>query len=269
MTAPGSERRLAPVLYLPHGAGPLPILGRRSQKPITDFLKRIPERLGSPESILLISAHWEAGAPTIVSRETPGLLYDYYGFPPESYEIEYPVRGDAGLCAEVRSLLHAAGFTTLQDTDRGYDHGVFVPLKLMYPDADIPCVQLSLLTGLDPQLHIGIGRALAPLRRRNVLVVGSGLSFHNLEALGGSVDDVALDFDAWVADTCCRPGLSPQERTARLVNWAEAPGARYCHPREEHLLPLHVCFGVAEAAGAEQVLSDSFMGAPVSAFLWP
>lgn len=260
---------LSPVLYLPHGAGPLPVLGEPSQQPLVDFLERVPARLGAPDAILLISAHWEEATPTIVSRESPGLLYDYYNFPPESYTIEYPVTGDAGLASEVQSLLDAAGFESRADTGRGYDHGVFVPLKLMYPQADIPCVQVSMLKSLDPGEHIEIGRALAPLRRRNVLIVGSGLSFHNLRVLlGATADDVAGDFDAWLKDTCCNADLNESERSARLIEWTEAPGARYCHPREDHLLPLHVCFGAADGAAADVALEATFMGAPVSALLW-
>ena len=264
---------LSPVLYLPHGGGPLPLLGEPGHAALTAFLKDIPEALGEPAAILVVSAHWEEERPAITAAARPELVYDYYGFPPESYAIRYPAPGDPDLAEAVRALLDAGGFVPRLDDRRGFDHGLFVPLKLMYPAARIPCLQVSLLASLDPAEHIALGKALAPLRARNVLVIGSGMSFHNMRMLiapdadsGGK--DVA--FDDWLGETCIGPTLSADARERRLVEWDRAPGARFCHPREEHLLPLHVCYGVAcaDTPVAEAVFSQHVLGQQVSGFLW-
>lgn len=261
---------LAPVLYLPHGGGPLPLMGEPSNRAITEFLREIPKQLGSPDSILVVSAHWEEPVAKTTAQSAPGLIYDYYGFPPETYEIQYPAPGDPALAARIESLFEVADLAIDRDFDRGFDHGMFVPLKLMYPDANIPCVQLSLVEGLDPDQHIAIGRALASLREQNVLIIGSGMSFHNLRAFANPDRETASRFDDWLKDTCCNPLFDNLERESRLKHWEDAPGARYCHPREEHLIPLHVCFGAAAAGNthAKIAMNDTVMGAPVSAIIW-
>src|SRR5690606_22105940 len=173
----------------------------------------------------------------------PPMLYDYYGFPPESYRVTWPAPGNPALANRVRGLLEKAGFKTAADAKRGYDHGTFVPLKLTYPDAEIPTVQLSLKTGLDPAEHLAMGRALAPLRDEGVFIVGSGMSFHNMRAFRDRrFVPVSETFDTWLRETATLPAA---ERDRRLADWTSAPGARACHPREEHLLPLMVCAGAA------------------------
>ncbi len=156
------------------------------------------------------------------------------------------------------------------DRRRGFDHGLFIPLKMMYPQADIPCLQLSLLRGLDPVRHIALGKALQELRQENILIVGSGFSFHNLQAFmwgGEDRPDPANDtFQNWLIDVCTGAGTAP-EREKRLIEWEKAPSARYCHPREEHLLPLHVCQGLA-AKPAELVFDDHILSKRSVAFLW-
>jgi aromatic ring-opening dioxygenase catalytic subunit (LigB family) len=181
-----------------------------------------------------------------MSAANPPILYDYYGFPPESYQITWPAPGQPALAARVRELLHGAGFETAEDSQRGFDHGTFIPLKLTYPSAQIPTVQLSLIRGLDPSQHLALGRALAPLRDQGVLIIGSGMSYHNLRAFGprGRVDSET--FDTWLRESAV---LEPSERDRQLTDWARAPAARAAHPREEHLLPLMV---VAGAAGADR-----------------
>jgi len=176
----------------------------------------------------------------------PPMLYDYYGFPPESYEITWPAPGAPELAARVRELLNTAGITSGVDAERGFDHGTFVPMKLAYPDPDIPVLQLSLVTGLDPAKHLALGRALAPLRDEGVYIIGSGLSYHNLRAFHASAREPAHAFDAWLQDVVPRPQA---ERDRALAEWSKAPSARAVHPREEHLLPLMV---VAGAAGADR-----------------
>ncbi len=246
--------RLAPILYIPHGGGPLPLMGDPGHGNLIEFLHSIVKDLPRPDVILIISAHWEEDHPTLIAGDNPGLLYDYYGFPPETYTIKYPAPGSPMLARDAGVLLDEAGFMLAQNTTRGFDHGVFVPLKFMYPEADIPCIQLSLITGLNPADHVRIGRALAPLLHKIVLIIGSGMSYHNLGAFG-STDPVNesrnIAFHGWLNETCTADGLDTDERYRRLISWESAPNARECHPREEHLMPLHVCYGVAESTTAQ------------------
>jgi aromatic ring-opening dioxygenase catalytic subunit (LigB family) len=264
---------VSPVLYIPHGGGPLPLLGDPGHKGLADFLKNIVTQISKPASILIISAHWEEKFPTLTSGSHPELIYDYSGFPEESYHIQYNAPGDPQLAQDLLDLIQAAGGQAKLDDRRGFDHGMFVPLKLMYPDAQIPCVQLSLIKGLDPASHIALGKSLSAIRSKNVLIVGSGLSFHNLRAffspaVGSGVESEA--FDQWLTETCTSPNLSAEEREQRLIDWEQAPHARFCHPREEHLLPLQVCYGAAcaESPRAEVVFNQELMGRRVSGFIW-
>lgn len=264
---------LSPVLYLPHGGGPLPLLGDEQHAGLTSFLESIPAELDQPAAILVISAHWEENCATLTSAGQPELIYDYYGFPPESYQIQYPAPGAPALAQHIYQLLQNSAIEARLDAQRGFDHGLFVPLKLMYPEAIIPCLQLSLLNSLDPAAHIALGKALAALRRENILIIGSGLSFHNLRAFftGHPHSDLREDlhFDQWLTETCTSAALTTEQREKRLIEWEQAPYARYCHPREEHLLPLHVCVGAAaDTPTAKLVFNDSLMGKQVSGFLW-
>ncbi len=265
--------RLAPILYIPHGGGPLPLMGDPGHKDLIDFLRSIAKDLPRPDVILIISAHWEEDHPTLITGENPGLLYDYYGFPPETYTIEYPASGSPTLAHEAAGLLDEAGFMPAQNTIRGFDHGMFVPLKIMYPEADIPCIQLSLVAGLNPADHVRIGRALAPLRHKNILIIGSGMSYHNLGAFGftdAANESRNIAFHGWLDETCTADGLDTDERSRRLISWELAPDARECHPREEHLMPLHVCYGIAESTTpqAREVFSGRIMDRRVTALLW-
>ncbi len=261
------------VLYLPHGGGPLPLMGDAGHKNLTEFLKNIRSRLGQPAAILIISAHWEEAQPTIQSAKSPDMLYDYSGFPPETYEITYPAPGQPSLAKEIHSELGKVGFKPVLDGERGFDHGVFVPLKLIFPDADIPCFQISLIRGLDPARHIELGRALSYLNGLNVLIIGSGMSFHNMRAFfsrSEHPDQPDEIFDQWLTKVCCSDNFTSLERDHELINWEQAPAARYCHPREEHLIPLHVCYGAAGdvAPPAELVFNGEVLGVKVSALLW-
>ena len=227
--------------------------------------------LGRPTAILLVSAHWEEDKPTITNGALPPLIYDFYGFPKESYKIKYASPGSPELANMIFKLLGYAGIEAKPDPRRGFDHGLFVPLKLMYPDANIPCVQLSLVNSLRAEEHIQIGRALVNLRKENVLIIGSGFSFHNImEFFSPSTPKTQamnMAFEQWLIDTCSTNQYSEDMRKQRLINWDNAPAARYCHPREEHLLPLHVCYGVARSA-AKQVFEMEIMGKMASAYLW-
>lgn len=261
---------MASILYIPHGGGPLPLLGDAGHEKLVRFLKDIPTRISRPEAILVISAHWEELKPMVTSRKQPGLIYDYSGFPEEAYAIEYPAPGNPELAEEVVGLFKSKGRTAWRHSQRGFDHGVYIPLKIMYPDASIPCVQVSLLSSLDPAGHIDIGKTLAGLQYKNLLVIGSGFSFHNLRALmvkdASDSGDDNENFQQWLIETCT--GHMPEkERTRRLIDWELTPFARDCHPREEHLLPLHVCAGMAQSRG-EVVFAEKVMGQKACAFLW-
>jgi aromatic ring-opening dioxygenase catalytic subunit (LigB family) len=257
-----SSARL-PVVFLPHGGGPWPFvdlgMGTREElDALAAYLRSVRALPRTPpEALLVISAHWEETLPTVTSGERPALLYDYYGFPPEAYQIRWPAPGHPRLATRVRELLGAAGFETAADAGRGFDHGTFVPLKLTYPDADLPVVQLSLKRGLDPREHLALGRALAPLRDEGVFILGSGMTFHNLRAFGPQSSAPAEAFDAWLRETVMHP--DPAERARRLERWSEAPAARHVHPREEHLLPLMVIAGAAGEDRGEVPYSGTFM----------
>jgi aromatic ring-opening dioxygenase catalytic subunit (LigB family) len=198
------------------------------------------------------------------------MFYDYYGFPEEAYHVHYPAPGAPGLAARIVDLLGATGVSCDVDRERGFDHGLFIPLLLMFPEADIPALQLSLVQGLDARTHIDLGRALRGLLSEDVLVVGSGFSFHNMTAFDwratGAPDPRNDAFQDWLVGVCTGT-LAQEERERSLADWEAAPSARYCHPREEHLLPLHVCVGMAERP-AEVVFDDAIFGKRSVAFLW-
>lgn len=259
----------ARILFVPHGGGPMPLLGDPEQASLTQFLQTVPARLGQPEAIVMISAHWEMPVPHVTAGAWPELIYDYGGFPPEAYAIKYPAPGAPALAAEIAGLLTAQGVPCEQDAYRGFDHGMFVPLKLMYPDADIPVIQLSLLTNLDAGAHIALGQALAPLRDRNLLIVGSGMTFHNLRAFFAPGLVSAADnhsFEDWLRDVCTSD-MPESERARQLAHWMQAPGGVKCHPRPEHLLPLQVCYGMA-GSKAQCIFDDTVIGKRVTGYFW-
>lgn len=269
----GREERGAPVsrmptLYLPHGGGPCFFMDWTSGPPDTwdrmaAWLRSIPQALPArPRALVVVSAHWEAPVPTVLTAAAPPLLYDYSGFPPHTYELTWPAPGSPELAARVQGLLETAGIPSATDDRRGFDHGVFIPLKLAFPDADIPTVQLSLQRGLDPAGHLAIGRALAPLRDEGVFLIGSGMSYHDMRGFSTpKALDPSTRFDAWLAETASRPR---SERDERLMAWDAAPAGRASHPREEHLLPLLVVAGAAGDDAGAQVFRDTVMNAVVS-----
>ncbi len=270
MSSQNDPQNKAQIVYFSHGGGPLPILGDPGHQAMVDFMHRLPVRLRKPEAIVVISAHWEESAATLLGASHPPMFYDYYGFPAAAYEITYSAPGSPELATRIAGLLNKNNLPARIDAQRGFDHGLFIPLKLMYPQADIPALQLSLLRGLNPSAHIALGKALQELAQENILVVGSGFSFHNLRAFswqGMSAPDAANDgFQNWLIDVCVSP-ISQAEREQRLIGWEQAPSARYCHPREEHLLPLHVCAGLA-GKPAELIFDDYILGKRAVAFLW-
>ena len=268
----GSQPVRMPAVFVPHGGGPWPFvdvgLGSAAEqgalKAYLQGLRQLPK--APPVAVLIVSAHWEAPVPTVMSGARPPMLYDYYGFPPESYRLQWPAPGEPRLAARVRALLGAAGIDSAEDPTRGFDHGTFVPLKLTYPEAEVPTVQLSLQAGLDPAAHLAIGRALRPLRDEGVFIVGSGMTFHNLRAFGDPrARPWAEGFDAWLRDAATRPAAA---RDAALAAWTEAPWARQVHPREEHLLPLMVVAGAAGEDRGAVAFEGTLMGLRLSAYHW-
>jgi aromatic ring-opening dioxygenase catalytic subunit (LigB family) len=230
------------------------------------WLKAMPQAVGpKPDAILVISAHWEEPEFTVTTSSNTSLLFDYYGFPEHTYRLRYAAPGSPGLAHDVRGLLTRAGIVSKEDAARGLDHGVFIPFLLIYPDADIPVVQLSLKAGLDPARHLAAGKALEPLRDRNVLIVGSGMSYHNMEAFRrGLPPTQSAMFDAWLTEAAT--DLNPSRRNEKLAHWAEAPAARDAHPREEHLIPLMVAAGAAGEDIGLRTYSDQVMGSAISAY---
>lgn len=259
------------TLYISHGGGPLPLLGDAGHNEMVHYLQQIASNIPKPSAILLISAHWEEEQPTVTGSAHPGLIYDYYGFPDEAYAIGYPAAGEPHLAQQVFTSLEANGLQPAIDNSRGFDHGMFIPLKLMYPKADIPCVQLSLVNNLDPELHIQMGEALAGIQHENLLIIGSGFSFHNMPAFfsPGRDRDQEMNeaFETWLIETCSAVNINEAVRKQLLVNWSHAPHARFCHPREEHLLPLHVCYGVNTCASRE-FFQLEILGKSASFYLW-
>ncbi|WP_419786767.1 DODA-type extradiol aromatic ring-opening family dioxygenase [Pseudodesulfovibrio sp.] len=259
------------ILYISHGGGPLPVLGDEGHREMVANLRHLAATMPRPSAILVVSAHWEETQPTVTVGPQPPLYYDYYGFPQESYELEYPAPGDDALAESVRNALGRVGIPCGYEAERGYDHALFIPLLLMYPEADIPCVELSLIKGLEPAAHLDLGEALAGLEPQGLLIIGSGFSFHNMRAFGTS--DTAethgrnIAFDAWLKETCADPKLSETERRKRLLAWEDAPHARYCHPREEHLLPLHVCCAAA-GRPCPEVFDMTILNKKACAFRW-
>lgn len=259
------------VLFIPHGGGPLPLLGDPGYARLATALKALGSDIAGAKAIIVVTAHWEMAQPGLTSAARPGMLYDYYGFPEAAYQISYPAPGAPQLAATVAERITKAGFRPELDTQRGFDHGTFVPMLLMRPEADIPVLQMSLLASLDPAEHIALGRALGDVLDGDIVLVGSGFSFHNIPALIGRLSPgesgagpaLAAAFHDWMDGVICCPGREPEQRQAALLAWDRAPGARFCHPREEHLMPLHVCFGAAQAAGLS---ASQFFGEPVKSY---
>lgn len=264
--------RRQPSIFLPHGGGPCFFMQWTMGPPDTwaktrAFLESIPGSLPErPRAMVVVSGHWEEPVPTVSTAEHPALIFDYYGFPPETYRLSWPAPGAPDLARKIGELLRSAGVRAAQNPARGYDHGVFVPLKVAFPQADIPVATLSLAGSLEPALHLAVGRALAPLRDEGVPIIGSGMSFHNLRAyFQRGVLERSTEFDEWLDAAIAQPAA---ERDALLARWREAPYATFAHPREEHLIPLMVAAGAGGDGAGRRVFRDAPMDAVISAWRW-
>ncbi|HTU11527.1 MAG TPA: class III extradiol ring-cleavage dioxygenase [Allosphingosinicella sp.] len=259
---------MLPATYIPHGGGPCFFMDdpHGVWTDMEAFLRGLPGRLGMrPSAILLVSGHWETDGFALTGGERPDLIYDYYNFPAHTYQLTYPAAGSPPLAQRAAMLLGDAGLPARIDPERGFDHGVFIPMKVAFPDATIPIVQMSLDRKLDPGLHLAAGRALAPLRAQGVAIIGSGMSFHNMRGYGHpDFTRPAAEFDAWLTRAVTQPAAA---RDAALLEWDAAPGGRLSHPREEHLLPLMVAAGAADGPG-ERIFSGAVVNTAVSGFLF-
>lgn len=260
-----------PAVYVNHGGGPMPLLGK--QPAVADSFRDIAASLPRPRAVVIISAHFETSVTTILTAESPGLLFDYNGFAPEAYRFKYPARPDSDVIARIQNLLAKVNIPFRTDTERGMDHGVFVPLMLMYPDADIPVICVSQPSDYNPDSVWALGSALAPLRDEGILVLGSGASFHNFSAFfrrpgdPKKAEDVkqSKEWDTWLRETVA---CAPAEREKRLREWFHGPHARFAHPEEDHLMPL---LAVAAASGSDPgnaTREQNMAGLSVSSFVF-
>lgn len=245
---------LLPTLFISHGS-PMMAL---NDSPAHRFVASLGPSLARPKAIVVVSAHWETAGGAVVSLAAqPETIHDFGGFSPALYDIRYQASGSPELAERAASLIEAAGIPVGRSERRGLDHGAWVPLSIMYPNADLPVLQISLIRGAGPAAHQKLGRALAQLRHEGVLVIGSGSMTHNLSEFRGQAIDAAVpvwvsEFTRWMQER-----LVADDSAALLDYRNRAPSARQNHPSEEHLLPLFVALGAAGAGAKAQLLHSS------------
>lgn len=247
---PGKTGTRLPAVFVSHGAPTLAV----EENDTTAFLRRLGRELGKPKAVVCVSAHWNTGRPAVSAAARPRTIHDFGGFPAELYRISYPAPGAPEVAARVSQLLDGGGVGCAVEQDRGLDHGAWVPLRLLYPEADVPVTQLSIQPRLDPRHHFRVGRALAPLRDEGVLLLATGSVTHNLARLnlGGPPPDWAVQFDEWLFRK-----ITEGERDELFEYRRLAPYAQVAHPTDEHLLPLFVAAGAGSdpsGAGAGKAL---------------
>ncbi|MFN3718908.1 MAG: DODA-type extradiol aromatic ring-opening family dioxygenase [Rhizobium rhizophilum] len=266
-----------PVYFIPHGGGPWPFMefphdasGKAPWDDLRAFLEGLDAEIGRrPKAALVVTGHWEKEpVPTVSTATKPGMLFDYYNFPPHTYELSYPAPGSPDLAARARTLLGEAGIESAEDEKRGFDHGVFIPFMLVYPDADVPITMISLKNTLDVESHVAIGKALAPLRDEDVLIIASGMSYHNMKMFRQTEPShvqQAIRFDDWLTEAMAAP--DSEQRETVLSSWDQNPDALACHvPDHDHLVPLFVASGAAGSDAGRQVFRGEFLGKPYSAY---
>lgn len=253
-----------PALFVSHGAPTLAL----EPGPTRDFLAQLGTGLGRPKAILLVSAHWETPAPAISTADKPKTIHDFYGFPEALYRMRYPAPGAAEFARQAAQLLGDAGLSAAEVPDRGLDHGAWVPLSLMYPDADVPVAQIAVQTMLGPLHHLHIGAALRPLRDQGVLIMGSGSATHNLREFGNYRYDSpppawVSEFSGWLA-AALEAGRTPDLLDYRRL----APHALRNHPTEEHLLPLFAALGAATPGVQSQHINAGYTYGVIGMDAW-
>lgn len=266
-----------PVYFIPHGGGPWPFMefpknaeGKAPWDELAGFLRGLDAQIGRrPKAVLVVSGHWETEpVPTLSTAPQPGMLFDYYNFPPHTYELSYPAKNSLDLAARARQLLAQAGIESAENDSRGFDHGVFIPFMLIYPDADVPLTMISLKDTLDVESHMAIGKALEPLRDEDVLIIASGMTYHNMPMFRKAEPDhvaQAVRFDDWLAQVVSE--ADPQTRAQRIAQWDQNPDALACHvPDHDHLVPLFVAAGAAGTDQGARIFTTDFLGKPYSAF---
>lgn len=266
-----------PVYFIPHGGGPWPFMdfpkneqGKGPWDELDVFLRGLDREIGRrPKAVLVVSGHWEKEpVPTVSTAPRPGMLFDYYNFPPHTYELSYPAQNSLEVGARARQLLADAGIESAEDATRGFDHGVFIPFMLVYPDADVPITMISLKDTLDVESHVAIGKALEPLRDEDVLIIASGMTYHNMRKFRSAEPDhvaEAVRFDDWLTAQVQEADVGL--RAEKLSAWQDNPDARACHvPDHDHLVPLFVAVGAAGDDAGQRIFRTDFLGKPYSAF---
>lgn len=266
---------VAPALFVNHGGGPLPLLGDKEHAGLTVFLRDEVKKhvnLKELKAIILVTAHWEEDVVTISSGKHHDLYFDYYGFPPESYKYRYDAPGNPELANRIHEKLKNSGIDSKLDPKRGWDHGVFVPMLLINPAADIPIVQISVLNSQDPKKHYELGEALQEFRKEGIAILGSGMSYHNMREFrfGRNQDHVVnTEFDEYITKVCT--AKDEKSRREGLYSWRDQPGATEAHPARaaEHFMPLIVVAGAGGTAQGERIFNwDMANTFRLSAFIW-
>ncbi|CAH2062385.1 unnamed protein product, partial [Iphiclides podalirius] len=266
---------LAPALFVNHGGGPLPLLGDKDHEGLTVFLRDEVKKhvnLKELKAIILVTAHWEENKVTISSGNHHSLYFDYYGFPPESYKYKYDAPGNPELADRIKKSLEKSGIECRLDPKRGWDHGVFVPMMLINPEADVPIIQVSVLSNQDPEQHYNLGKALYEFRKEGIAVLGSGMSYHNMREFRHSRSlkkVINKEFDDFLNEVCT--ANSEEKRREGLLSWRNQPGASEAHPPHaaEHFMPLIVIAGAGGSAPGERIFNWDMSGTfRLSGFIW-
>lgn len=259
------------IAFVSHGGGPMPLLGDPGHAELVSTMKSLATELPKqPSAIVMVSAHWETAGIELTAAATPEMIYDYYGFPEEAYQLKYPAPGAPQLAGMIADEMEARDIHIRLNASRGFDHGMYVPLMLMYPNANIPVLQLSLDSSLSPEKHWQLGEQLSQVLPDDALLIGSGFTFHNMRAFFSPQSSTAKAsvhaFQQWLDETVTGESVTMEEAKQRWQEWDSAEGGRYCHPREEHLIPLVVC----HAAAQRQAKSIAFNALNVEArhFFW-
>ncbi|KAK3089079.1 hypothetical protein FSP39_000599 [Pinctada imbricata] len=260
-----------PVIFLSHGGGPsyylssqdMPIFkGMDKDSTAAQYLQNLSRNAGlsKPDAIVVLSAHWEEPVCSVLSNPRPSLYFDYEGFPPETYKLTWPVPGSPQVANKVEGLLQGEGIRTRQEKSRGLDHGVFVPLKLAFPDADIPVLQVSLLQNLDMKDHLAIAEALSPLSAENILLVGSGFTTHGgMWKWETKPQPWLLHYQTWLHDVLFNPSYSAKERKDKILKYSSVPNFQKAHKRIEHFLPMMMASAAANYRPGKVIFSE-FLG---------